>query len=382
MDRRTICKASALSLLMLGTAALRADSPAALSPAAPPPAAAAPTNSVGPIIQFETNLHNFGQTKSGELVKYSYVFTNGGDQLLEVTGVQACGCITADWSRKVEPGKTGSIPVSFNSMGYGGPITKTITVTCNDRTNPRPVLRLTGTIWRPIDIIPQFAVLNLNADAPMASATVLITNNLPDPITLSPPACNNAAFAVELQTNQPGREFRLIVSPAKPLPPGSMQAHISLKTSSTNMPVINVNAFANVQPAVTINPGQIVLPPAPLARPQTNILNIANNSTNAMELSEPAVDATGVNVDLKEAMAGRYFTAKVAFPEGFELAAGRPAELRIKCSLAAMPAIKVPIMQVPRPAPPRPAPPPQQPPTVRTNRRRPLPPIDYPPLPP
>ena len=145
------------------------------------------------------------RAKSGDPVKYTYVFTNAGDQLLELSGVQACGCITANLTRKVEPGKTGTVPISFNSAGYSGPVTKAISVTCNDKTNPRPVLQFKGTIWKPIDVIPQFAVLNLTADAPLASATVLITNNMPEPITLSAPQCSNPAFAAELH-NQYARQ--------------------------------------------------------------------------------------------------------------------------------------------------------------------------------
>ena len=114
-----------------------------------------------PKIQFETTVHDFGRAKCGDQVKYTYIFTNVGDQLLELSGVQACGCITANWTKKVEPGQTGAVPIGFNSANYNGPVIKTITVTCNDRTNPRPMLQFKGTVWKPIEVSPQLAVLNL-----------------------------------------------------------------------------------------------------------------------------------------------------------------------------------------------------------------------------
>ena len=89
---------------------------------APPAAAAASTNALGPRIQFATPVYDFGRVKAGEPVKYTYVFTNTGDRLLIINSVQpGCGCTTAgEWTKQVEPGKTGSIPIQFNTAGYNG----------------------------------------------------------------------------------------------------------------------------------------------------------------------------------------------------------------------------------------------------------------------
>jgi hypothetical protein len=215
----------------------------------------------------------------------------------------------------------------------------------------------------------------------MASVTVVITNNLPELITLFAPQCNNPAFVAELKTNQPGKEFRLVIAPVAPLPWGTSQAQISLKTSSTNMPVINITALANVKPPVTINPPQIVLPAAPLARAQTNTLSLIDNSTNAIALSDLMVNATGVDVQLKEVLPGRSFAAILTFPQGFEVLPGQKVELSIKSSLPLMSVLRVPILQAPRPAPPKVAP-------IRvssntaTNRHRLRPPVEMPPMPP
>ena len=247
MNRRTISRALTFCILTVEAAVWAADPPVTPPPAAPAPAvpaAPAATNAIGPKIQFETTVYDFGRAKSGDLVKYTYVFTNVGDQLLELTGVQACGCITADWTKKVEPGKTGAVPIAFNSAGYGGQIFKPVTVTCNDRTNPRPMLQFKGIIWKPLDVVPPMAILNLTADSPQASVTVRLTNNMPEPMTLSAPESDNKAFAAELKIIQPGKEFQVVIAPASLLPPGGVRAQITLKTSSTNIPVVAITAFA------------------------------------------------------------------------------------------------------------------------------------------
>src|SRR5690242_1995439 len=125
-----------------------------------------------------------GRVKAGDPVKYTYYFTKTGNALLEVTDVRpSCGCTTAgEWTKKVEPGATGSIPIQFNSANYSGNVFKTITVSANDKQKPSTVLQLRGTIWKPIELAPAYTVLTIPPDAPSASTTVRIINNMDQPL--------------------------------------------------------------------------------------------------------------------------------------------------------------------------------------------------------
>jgi hypothetical protein len=315
-------------------------------------AGTAPTNEVGARIQFATPVHDFGKIKGSEIVKYTYVFTNSGDRLLEVTAVQPmCGCTMAgEWSRQVEPGKTGSIPIQFNSGNYRGDVTKTITVTCNDAAQPTMMLQLKAHIWTPIEVMPQIAMLNVTSESPSNATTVRIVNNEDAPLTLAAPESNNRAFAADIRTNQPGKEFQLIVKTVPPLPAGSVQGQITIKTSSTNMPVINLTALANVQQTLMVMPSQINLPPGLLANATPFIISIRNSGTNALVLTEPTVNAKDVTVQLKELQPGRYFVLTVNFPAGFEIAQSEKLELSVKSSHPQFPMITVPIRQLPSPA--------------------------------
>ncbi len=308
----------------------------------------------GPKMQFATPIYDFGKVKSGELVKYTYVFTNVGGATLQVSNVQVtCGCTTAgEWTRRVDPGQTGSIPIQFNTGGYGGAVGKSITVTCNDTNQPAVVLQIKGNVWKPIEVMPQMAVLNVTAESPSTATTVRIVSNEEAPLTLSAPEGNNAAFAAELKTNQPGKQFELVVRTVPPLLAGNAQGQITLKTSSTNLPVINVTAWANVQPVVVAMPAQIALPMAPLANPMPSAVSIRNNGTNTLALSEAIVNAKGVDVQLRETEPGRAFALALNFPAGFEIAQGEKVELSVKSSHPQFPMIKVPVMQPARPAPP------------------------------
>src|ERR1017187_3101116 len=68
---------------------------------------------------------------------------------------------------------------------------------------------------------------------------VLLT--LLEPITLSARESNNRAFTAQLNPTQPGKKFQLTISAAPPFEPGKAQAQITLKTSSTKMPLITIS---------------------------------------------------------------------------------------------------------------------------------------------
>jgi hypothetical protein len=195
------------------------------------------------------------------------------------------------------------------------------------------------------------AVFTIVADADSASMIITITNNMEEPLLLSPPIVNNRIFSAELFTNTPGKGYQVKVSTVPPRPAtGSAQGQMTLKTSWTNTPIISVTLVANVQPAVMVTPLAITLPPGPLAMAMTNVVSIHNNSTtNILTLSEPAVNVAGVGIEIRENQPGKSFIARLAFPQGFEVPQGQQVEFSLKTSNPKLPLVKVPVRQLPRP---------------------------------
>jgi hypothetical protein len=314
--------------------------------------AGASTNGVGPKIEFASTVYDFGRVAAGGVVKHDFVFTNTGDALLEITGVYpSCGCTTAGaWTQQVEPGKTGTIPLQFNSARFSGPVAKTVTVA--PKNQPAITLQIKGTIWKPIEVNPQTAVLNVVADSPTnPTAKVSIVSSLDEPITLSDPTSSNPAIGAELKTVEPGKRFEVLITPRTPLAQGNVQATISIKTSSTNVPTIDVSALAVVQPLLAVSPTQIALPPGPLSSAFPCTVSIRNNGSQPLTLSEAAVNAADVDAQIKEIQPGKQFAVNMTFPAGFRIASGDEVALGVTTSLPQMPVLKVPVRQAPRPPP-------------------------------
>ncbi len=332
-------------LFVLGYVACAADRPSATIPAAG-------ATGAGPRIQFDSLIYDFKRVMTGELVKHDFIFTNTGSETLEVTGVYpGCGCTTAGaWTRRVEPGQTGTIPLEFDSGRFPGQtVMKTVTVACNDKTQPSVILQIKGTIWAPVEITPQTAVLNIITDEPSnAPVVVRIVSNLEEPITLSEPQVSNRSFTADLKTIQAGKEFQLSLRALPPLPQGNSSCVVSMKTTSTNVPTINVTAVAVVQPPLTVMPPELTLTFNGSNAPPAFTVFVRNNSANhPLTLSEPKFSDPRVGVQMKELVPGVQFTITLNFPPGFQIPQNGKADLTVKTSSPKFPEIKVPVRQLP-----------------------------------
>src|SRR5262249_37068225 len=160
---------------------------------------------------------------------------------------------------------SGTVSVQFNSTGLSGGELKTVTVHSTDKASAAVTLKLKGTLWKPLDVLPNFAVLNILPDATGPSTIVRMTNHADDYVSISSePKCSSPAFTAEIRTNHPGREFQIEIKAVPPFEPGNSQATVTLNTTSTNIPVVSIGVWSIVQPKLAVIPAQVALPPAPI----------------------------------------------------------------------------------------------------------------------
>ncbi len=372
----------ALASLCLAPCFFAAPSVSAQGNTAPAVAPAAEASNAE--IHFAGQEFDFGKAQAGEKVRHTYYFTNSGTSTLIIKNVQtSCGCTTpGQYSKEVPAGQSGEIPVEFNSANYNGPVTKTITVTSNAKNAPSVPLQLKGTVWKPVDINPTYAVINITPDADRGSFSVLILNHEETPLEVYEPTVSNPGVTAEIQTNTPGKEYHVLLS-TRGGSTRSFQTMVKLRTSNPKMPDVTITVFVNVQQALMASPGQISLPPGPIERRLAEVVTFVNNSTNPVTLSEPSINApfkiltnnpppvplirppqappqpapavvatppeepgeNEVGIAIKEVQPGRMYMATLTFPPGFEANKGQQVEFTIKTSNPKMPELKVPIMQ-------------------------------------
>ena len=99
----------------------------------PASANGASNNDPQPAFKFEQTEHDFGKVVEGEIVTYSFRFTNsGGSDLIITQAKGSCGCTVPRYpTNPVKAGETAQIEVSFDSAKRLGFQHKTITVIAN-----------------------------------------------------------------------------------------------------------------------------------------------------------------------------------------------------------------------------------------------------------
>lgn len=331
--------------------------PAAAVPAPTPIPAAAPGLTSNARISFQNKEFDFGRVPQGQVLKMEFVFTNTGSSTLEVQDVRpGCGCTTAGvWSRTVEPGKTGSIPIQFSTANFGGRVSKPVTVTCNDPTQPNVSLHINGEIWRAIDIQPNFVYFNAADPETNETRIARIINNMPDDLKITDVTSTNRMFAVELKEVRPGKEFELRVTTVPPLEGINPQTSITAKTSSTNVPELKLTAMAMVAPPVVATPLTVMLPAGPLSGASQYVVTVRNNRpATPIAITNATVNLTNVTVKVTEAQPGQVFNVLLGFPQGYELGPGQMGRLTIATTHPKVPSLNVNVVQFAGNATPRP----------------------------
>jgi hypothetical protein len=319
--------------------------------AQPAPAVSPAGGPVGPRLTFSETEYQFGKIPAGTKVKHAFIFTNTGDQALVISNVApGCHCTTVgDWSQahQIQPGKTGEIPIQFDSGAFRGTVHKTILVTSNDKLAPRQTILLTGTIWRAFEISPPMARIDVPPDATTNATTIVkITSQSDEPVTLSDPISGTERFKAKLISPNPGKIFDMEVEAVPPFAPGPTVGTITVKTSLASTPELQVTVIAATQPAVSVSPLQIPLPPR-LVHGMTNIIRVIANGHKPIVVNEAKVTDSRVHLELKETNPGREFQMIVVFPAEYQITPGTQVVVSAKTDNPSYPTVTVPVIQFP-----------------------------------
>ncbi len=109
-------------------------------------------------IKFLNSEYDFGTISQGKVVETKFNFVNQGSSDLLILGTHAsCGCTSVLESpeKTYKKGQRGTLRVQFDSKGFHGQITKTITLMTNEKIKPMRLLTIHGKVKRGITTTPE-----------------------------------------------------------------------------------------------------------------------------------------------------------------------------------------------------------------------------------
>jgi hypothetical protein len=101
----------------------------------------------GAKIEFEKEVHDYGNIKYGANGTCTFEFKNTGNAPLIISKAQgSCGCTVPEWPKEpIPPGGKAVIKVKYDTK-RPGPISKSVTITSNATNEPSKVIRIKGTV--------------------------------------------------------------------------------------------------------------------------------------------------------------------------------------------------------------------------------------------
>ncbi len=207
--------------------------------------------------------YDWGEVSRGDHVKYNFVVSNVGGDLLKIEDVRAsCGCTAAKPEKSdLAPGESTNINVDFNSTGRSGRQTKYITVKTNDPDKPEIRFKFTGVVVDPgaksgnltDSPIMYFAETQHDFGKVQEGDTVKYTfnfknkGNAPLKIRDIKTSCGCTAALVSSERIEPGKEGTLNVALNTSHRSGKMSRRVTIYSNDPTNPDMVLTIFADVQ---------------------------------------------------------------------------------------------------------------------------------------
>ena len=180
---------------------------------------------------------DFGSSQNTQEVRHVFVLKNEGSAPAIIERVRpGCGCTKAEASTNViAPGGVGNVAIIFNLHGRSGPQRVATYVHSNDPQHPYLSLLVMGTAMQEVDISPLKMEFDLSGGRAPGEVSVTITNHAAALLNVTGTVVQTPFFTVRVETNEPGRSFRVF---ARLLttnsPPEGMAGVLTVLTDNPN----------------------------------------------------------------------------------------------------------------------------------------------------
>ncbi len=217
-------------------------------------------NSVSPNIQFERKVYDYGTVYQGEKVPCVYRFKNAGADSLIIGKVRSgCSCTAAIISsKKLLPGETGELKVTFYTKGRQGKQSKTIYVHSNDPDEPVVKLKITGFVKKTVTVNPRTVSFGTVPKGETATKNARLT--LEKEVKVLKVESSSDYLTLELSQLKDEEnilELKVVLSPETPI--GQLREKLTIHTNVKKQPFMDIPVQVRVSGEIDVSSYRIVL---------------------------------------------------------------------------------------------------------------------------
>ncbi len=302
-------------------------------------------------IHFPSEKYDWGTVSEGKPVNHTFTFTNNGTETLLISEVHpTCGCtVTGDYDKEVLPGKSGKIPIQFNTNGYDGKVTKTIVVKTNVPDKADITLTIEGTVKMSVSVNPKTLFLGnieRNRTAPL-EGKITVTNKLPGKMKITDVVLSNDNVETKIETIKEGFEYAIAVTVKPPYKDGQVMGTIQIKTDSTLTSEINAQFSYYMEPMVRVYPNPLFISADKILNGESFEINIESQPGPNMVIADLASNNTKVKTKLTAVEAGRRYKVVLSFPKDFTFDQGNTVLISFKAkNIPDEPSFSIPVLKM------------------------------------
>ena len=184
------------------------------------------------------------RVQEGEVIAHSFTLRNPGDRPLVIQQVKPdCGCTTAEFDPRIEPGGEGHVTLRLDTRGYEGRIAKFTRVLSNDPEHKIVLLTMEAEVWTPIKLSKGYVVFKGKAGETLSEG-IDIRAGMEKPLSLEPEAFDlEEQVAYRIEEVEAGRHFRIHFS-SLPGPVCRYHGTLRLVTNYPEKPEIEIRIRA------------------------------------------------------------------------------------------------------------------------------------------
>lgn len=273
-------------------------------------------------IKFQTETIDFGTVEGGTNIDVVFKFRNTGRETIHIKLVRpTCGCTApGDWDQSVKSGKTGAIPVTYNTEIFEGEVSRVIYVDTNIPGRESIPLVVKGVIVNPVIIPVKTCWLGktLNEEEPL-HGSYMISYYLDTPFKVSEIILPDDKTTAKLVTVDKLKEYRLDITVYPPFEKYEIiKKSIILKIGGKTNKEFKLTYSYLIPPPIEVNPQIVRLDMEKLKEEEIEWrINIKSNIEDPIEILDLKFDGTGVDYSVSTLRDRMFLQIPLIFPVGF-----------------------------------------------------------------
>jgi hypothetical protein len=141
------------------------------------------------------------------------------------------------------------VVITFNSTNFSGPVTKAVTINSNAANEPSARFEFTATVVQELAFNPSQFWFKDAEVGKVCAATITVTNNSTQPVTLTNYNTELQEFTLKLPKTPiaPGKSVEVIAELKPKSAVSVLNDNVTIQTTSKNEPAMYVRIFGSVK---------------------------------------------------------------------------------------------------------------------------------------